>query len=146
MSIKKEPAAEEIRYIAFRDLNFSYSIAEDALFSERQAEATQYDLEIVKMLSLEDEVVRMVFTFHFRGDVGSKKEARCTYVTEHVFKPADFHSWVDKKKFTVDEDLDNMLTGIAYSTVRGALIQKFNGTWFAGFILPIVKPAELGEF
>jgi hypothetical protein len=45
----------------------------------------------------------------------------------------------------VDGGLVATLAGISYSTARGVLLTRFQGTAFKDFILPIVNPREMTE-
>jgi hypothetical protein len=51
---------------------------------------------------------------------------------------------VDDEVF-IDSQLGVTLCGISYSTARGIIIEKMQGTYFDGVILPIVSPAKLLE-
>jgi hypothetical protein len=43
----------------------------------------------------------------------------------------------------LDPDLGNALSAITYSTARGILLTRLQGTAFQDFILPIINPNNL---
>lgn len=46
-------------------------------------------------------------------------------------------------QITMDGDLGNALSAITYSTVRGILLTRFQGTLLENFILPVISPDKL---
>jgi hypothetical protein len=147
---KKKFDIGKVDYLDIRDLTFTYSMPEESGIPEKQENSTQYTLEIVKMFSLEQEIIRLVFSIHLQTMLPDAKEIKGLYTTEHLFHVNDLSGWINKTEdhFEVNNDVEDTLTGLAYSTVRGLLHQKFNGTWFADFILPVTKPviAEQNPF
>ncbi|WP_163379449.1 hypothetical protein [Cyclobacterium sp. SYSU L10401] len=49
----------------------------------------------------------------------------------------------EKDVLVVDAGLSNAIASVSYSTSRGILLTRFQGTALSGFILPIVNPNEL---
>jgi hypothetical protein len=145
---KKTPFdVSKVHYSHIRDLAFNYLIPEDAPLPQNNGESIHFNLEIVKTIGLEEKVIRLIFTIELKAYEKGKKEASATYVTEHLFKVENMDALISKSKddLEVDAALNNTLTGLAYSTVRGLLRQKFTGTLFSNFILPIIRPADLGK-
>lgn len=140
---KKKFDIGKVDYLTIRDIAFTYSMPDETGIPEKQGNPVQYDLEIVKAFNLEQEVLRLVFTIRLQTAIGGVKEIKGLYITEHLFQVSGLSGLVNKngEEFEVNEDMDDTLTGLVYSTVRGSLHQKFNGTWFADFILPIVRSA-----
>jgi hypothetical protein len=134
-----------VEYLDIRDIAFSYFFPEGIKIPEGQAQSTQYNLEVVKMFSIEQEIIRLLFSLHLKSQLDNKQEITGLYTTEHLFKLNNFSVWVNKvgDNIHVNEDLDDTLTGLVYSTVRGALHQKFQNTWFSNFILPIATPTPI---
>jgi hypothetical protein len=97
------------------------------------------------MFNMEEEVVRLVFTIQLETMLENAKEIKGIYSTEHLFQVKGLSEWVTKaeEKFVVDPELNEALTMQVYSTVRGMIHQKFNGTWFSDFVLPVAKSAAL---
>lgn len=49
----------------------------------------------------------------------------------------------EKGVLVVNAGLSNAIASVSYSTARGILLTRFQGTALSGFILPIVNPNEL---
>ena len=135
----------KVQYLLIRDLAFNYYVPEEAKFSEEPAKPTEFYLELVKMFSTEQEIVRLIFTIHLKTESENKKEIKGSYTTEHLFQVNNLENWVTKTgdNFDVENDVDLALTNLVYSTVRGSLHQKLSTTWFSDFVLPITRPADI---
>ena len=58
----------------------------------------------------------------------------------------DFISYEENKEdYTIDSQLGATIAGISYSTARGIVLERTNGTYFNGVILPVLNPRELLE-
>ena len=49
------------------------------------------------------------------------------------------------EQLTIDAGLSNALASITYSTTRGILMTRFQGTSLANFILPVIDPNQLAQ-
>jgi hypothetical protein len=147
MAKKNQFDVGKIHYLHIRDLAFNYLIPENTLLSRERSESIRSNMEIVKTIGLSEKIIRLLFTIELKAYEKGKKEASATYTTEHLFKVDNIEELASKSEgeFEIDAALDTTLTGLAYSTVRGKLHEKFNGTLFSDFILPIVRPADLGK-
>jgi hypothetical protein len=147
MARKENLNVEKLRYFLIRDMHFSYSIPQNAQYQDKHANSITFDIDITKMINAEEKILRFVFILTIKGESESNNEIKGIYTTEHLFKVENFAELVTRSEgqFTIDAVLDSTLTGLVYSTVRGLFYQKFNGTCFSNFILPIVRPADLGK-
>jgi hypothetical protein len=142
---KKKFDIGKLDYLYIRDIAFTYSMPDEPDIPEKEGNPTGYSMEIVKMFNMEQEVIRLVFTIEMETKLESAKEIRAVYTTEHLFQVKGLSEWVTKaeEKFVVDPELNEALTIQAYSTARGMIHQKFNGTWFSDFVLPVAKSGAL---
>jgi hypothetical protein len=142
---KKKFDIGKLGYLYMRDIAFTYSMPDEPGVPEKEGKPTAYSMEIVKMFNMEQEVVRLVFTIQLETMFENAKEIKGIYTTEHLFKVTGLSEWVARaeEKFVVDHDLNEALTIQAYSTARGMIHQKFNGTWFSDFVLPVAKSGAL---
>jgi hypothetical protein len=142
---KKKFDIGKLGYLYMRDIAFTYSMPDEPTIPEKEGTRTGYSMEIVKMFNMEEEVVRLVFTIQLETMLENAKEIKGIYSTEHLFQVKGLSEWVTKaeEKFVVDHELNEALTMQVYSTVRGMIHQKFNGTWFSDFVLPVAKSAAL---
>ncbi|HWK05941.1 MAG TPA: hypothetical protein VNS58_20010 [Puia sp.] len=147
MAKKVQFDVSKVHYLHIKDLAFHYSIPETISLPRDNGDSIHFDLEIVKTIGLEEKILRLIFTVELKAYEKGKKEASATYVTEHLFKVENMDALINKSQddLEVDITLNNTLTGLAYSTVRGLLRQKFTGTLFSNFILPVIRPADLGS-
>lgn len=51
----------------------------------------------------------------------------------------------EDQQLTIDAGLSNALASITYSTTRGILMTRFQGTSLANFILPVIDPNRLAQ-
>ena len=145
---KKSPfELNSIQYLRIRDLAFNYEAPDSIQSFEPESETIHFHLDIVKTVSMEQQLIRIVFTIHLRTDADQGKEVICLYSTEHVFKISHFKDLVKATQglIGIEHRLDDILTALAYSTIRGLLCQKLSGTSFSKFILPVADPADLGS-
>jgi hypothetical protein len=142
---KKKFDIGKLDYLNIRDIAFTYSMPDEPSLPEKEGNPTGYSMEIVKMFNMDQEIIRLVFTIQLETMLETAKEIKGVYTTEHLFQVKGLSEWVTKaeEKFVVDPDLNEMLTIQAYSTARGMIHQKFNGTWFSDFVLPVAKSGAL---
>jgi hypothetical protein len=142
---KKKFDIGKLDYLYMRDIAFTYSMPDEPTVPEKDGNPTAYSMEIVKMFNMDQEIIRMVFTIQLETTLENAKEIKGIYTTEHLFQVKGLSDWVTKaeEKFVVESELNEALTMQVYSTARGMIHQKFNGTWFSDFVLPVAKSAAL---
>ncbi|HND78494.1 MAG TPA: hypothetical protein PK937_15590 [bacterium] len=64
-------------------------------------------------------------------------------VTQTEFEIINFEIFINNEILNIPGELMSMLVGLAYSTTRGALIAKSEGTILAKFPMPVVSPSRL---
>ncbi|HET6254920.1 MAG TPA: hypothetical protein VFE32_12640 [Puia sp.] len=140
---KRKIDPDMIIYLDIRDQAFTYSQPDEPNTTEEQNNPTAYSYEIVKMFSLEKEIIRLDFTIDLQSLLPGGKRIKGSYTTEHLYLVRDLKAFVvtTGNQYEVNTDLEDMLTDIAYSTIRGLLRHKFTGTQFAKFILPVKSPS-----
>jgi hypothetical protein len=133
----------KIHYLYIRDISFNYS--RPNAHSPQEEQPIQFRVSIEKNISEENRIVILQFNVQLKTSGQNKEEVTGSHVSEHEFKVENLEDFIKKGDdfFEVDDQLDNMLTGLAYSTVRGILLQKFRGTLFSDFLLPVAKPVDL---
>jgi hypothetical protein len=62
-----------------------------------------------------------------------------------VFNPTTWFYNGDDGELIIDAGLQEAVAAVSYSTARGILISRFQGTAFQRFILPIINPNDLLE-
>jgi hypothetical protein len=142
MANKKNFEITNMKYLNIRDISFNYSI--QPLAPVEQRKPVQFDLDIEKKINEEGKFIILLFNIQLKTRDRYESVVTGSYKSEHIFRIENFTDYVSKRGdlFEVDIDLNNALTRIAYSTVRGLLYQKFSGTMFSHFIMPLADPAD----
>lgn len=133
----------KIHYLHIRDISFDY--LRPGPYSPQEEQAIQFRVDIEKNISAENMIVILQFKIQLKAFDQSKEEVTGSYISEHEFKVENLEDFIKKGDdfFEVDDQLDTLLTGLAYSTVRGIVLQKFRGTLFSEFVLPVARPVDL---
>lgn len=78
-----------------------------------------------------------------------QEEASCLYDFSFFYSIENFNSLVEdveqKEGLSVNIHLIRSLSGISYSTARGILMTRLQGTVLQSFVMPIIDPGELIE-
>lgn len=78
----------------------------------------------------------------------NKSEAEGAFHFAYIFHIENFRetsSISEDGHVTLDEKMSNAVASISYSTARGILLTRFQGTSLASFILPVINPNSLFE-
>ena len=67
------------------------------------------------------------------------------YKTEYIFTVENLSQFSEKKEEVVllDTSMAATLMGIAYSTTRGIILTRTQGTLLDGVLLPVLNPKDL---
>ena len=143
MSSKEELDIEKIQYLFIRDISFDYLMPRTPPSKERQS--IHYKVNIEKNVSEDDKIIILLFNIELKTLDRNNEEITGNYISEHLFKIENLEEFIKKREdfFEIDDQIDNALTSLAYSTIRGLLYHKFSGTPFSNFILPVTRPADL---
>ncbi len=99
--------------------------------------------------NLEDKLVKADFDVEVLTESGAEKqeEAQGIFHFVFVFSVENLEELAipttKKNKIEVDGGLGNALAAISYSTARGILMTRFQGTALENFILPVIDPNDL---
>ena len=108
--------------------------------------------------SFEDKAIRVRLDIQLEGLDNNDKELglKGEYGIEFFFEVDNFEEFIEKndeEKHTdgVNDEADSMvsgvlggtLMGIVYSTARGMILERTQGTSFKGVILPVINPNDL---
>lgn len=98
-------------------------------------------------LNMEDERYRLRFSIEVSTKMKSETtSASGAFSLLFYFKVNDLKNWVvidENKSEYIHQMLATTLFSIAYSTARGILLTRFQGTVFSNFVLPIINPATI---
>lgn len=118
----------------------------------------EFEIELIKghllenslqlSFNLKEKLVKSDFIIEIKTDSKgiNVKEATGNFHLVFIFNVENLNELtaLDKKnKIRLNPELGNALSSITYSTSRGILLTKLQGTAFHGFILPIINPNKL---
>jgi len=100
--------------------------------------------------NIEDRLTRIRLYFQLIGLEKESGEAiglEAEYGIEFHFKVDNFSDFVKDKdgEVLVDRHIAATLLGIAYSTARGILLERLQGTLFGSVLIPVVSPYQVLE-
>jgi hypothetical protein len=118
-------------------------------FDIHQIGSFENDVKFDMFFNLEDAMVKADFNVTIK--TLSKENTNCDEATAEFSFVYIFHveNFSDLAKVMADNSLDihvglsTALASIVYSTSRGVLMTRFQGTALADFILPIIDPQKL---
>jgi hypothetical protein len=98
--------------------------------------------------SMSENLVKADFKASVKTTSGDKNgiEAAGLFHFVYVFRVENLNELVQQgedKKLTINGGLGNALASITYSTSRGVLMTRFQGTELKDFILPVINPNDL---
>lgn len=118
-------------------------------FDIENVDGFQCDVSYDMGLNLKDKMVKS----DFRVDIcsktteGEQEEATGSFYFVFIYSVSNLNelAHLDKKSKTtiVDGALGNALASITYSTSRGILMTRFQGTALQNFTLPVINPNDL---
>lgn len=107
------------------------------------------DVNFEMAFNLEDKMVKADFSVEIQT-ISTKEtnENEATAKFEFVFifnveNLDDLAKIIDENTLDINGGLSNALASIVYSTSRGILMTRFQGTAMSEFILPVIDPNEL---
>jgi hypothetical protein len=99
--------------------------------------------------NLEDKLVkaRLYVVVTADGEDRALGTAQGLFELNFVYHVENLSDLVEKEgqQLTIDAGLSNALASITYSTTRGILMTRFQGTSLANFILPVIDPNRLAQ-
>lgn len=101
-------------------------------------------------INLEASITRFIFKVELIGIGEQDKvlDVNANYSIDFTFKIDDLSNFIMNKDdennmFQLDNNLGATLMSIVYSTTRGIILSKTQGTIMNGVILPVVNPSNL---
>ena len=145
---RKQVLPDQIHLLSVKILKGNLS-AEDSIDEQEGKEVSfTSDYKIQLGTSIEGNAVRIVFTI-ILACLNNKKEfiASAEYTIEFIFTIQDLQEFIDQSKdpFIMDNHLVCTLLAIVYSTTRGIVLTRTQGTIMEGIIMPVVNPTTLLE-
>lgn len=97
--------------------------------------------------NIDDKLIKADYTvdIHTVGVDKIEEEASASFHFEYIYKVENFEelALIDGDAINLDPMLGNALASISYSTSRGILLTRLQGTALQNFVLPIINANEL---
>lgn len=111
----------------------------------------QFNFELRTGLNPEDNIIglHLVVSIEGRDKSDNPLNVKGSYTHEIVFKVENLIDFLDQvesgdnPKYNIDSVLGSTLVSIAYSTVRGIIFTRTQGTSLGSVILPVIDPKKL---
>ena len=119
-------------------------------FENKKVEGHIFNVDFELGFNLEDKLARADFSVNVEtksnGDTIEEAVGNFSFVYVFYVDNIEELTTVEKDEIiTVHPALGNALASITYSTSRGILMTRFQGTVLSDFILPVINPNDLLE-
>ena len=110
-----------------------------------------FTVDLDMAFNLDEKLIRSDFKVKIETESKNEKEATGEFKFVFLFEVENlddlaFEDEKDSSNLIIDSGLSNAIASISYSTSRGILMTRFNGTALENFILPVIDPNELVKF
>ncbi|WP_298350399.1 hypothetical protein [Runella sp.] len=142
---KKPFDPEKLSMIEFKLIKGQIDTPEE--FDIEKIEGHQVENSLKLGFNLEDKLIKADFTADVKTDSKGENEEEARGIFHLVFiyrvENLEMLATPDNNTLNVEPALLNALSGITYSTARGIMLTRLQGTAFKDFILPIINPNKL---
>jgi hypothetical protein len=116
-------------------------------FDDTQIASFIQDVAHELALNVQDKRYRVRLSFSIKTAMKDDSEvAEGRFILQFFFLVKDLNRWLnhtEENGVVVEGILASTLAGISYSTARGILLTRFQGTAFQNVILPIISPMQM---
>lgn len=117
-------------------------------FNSKKVKGHKFDLDLDLNFNLADRLAKADFKVEVESTSNGENdaEAKGAFHFVFIFHIENIDELVEEKEdksLNVNGGLGNALASIAYSTSRGILMTRFQGTSLNDFILPVINPNDL---
>ena len=143
-AVKLHP--EKIEFIDFNILKGKIETPEG--FDLQKIIKHDFSVDLQLSFNLEEKLIKAIVLFDVETDSegGNEKEAVSTFKLQFIYRYEELESLAipdEDKKINLHPHLGNAVSAITYSTSRGILMTRYQGTPFRDFILPVLNPDDL---
>lgn len=137
---------EKLSIVEFKFIKGQVDTPEDFIIEKIEGHQLENSLKL--SFNIEEKLVKADFTADVITDSkgSNSEEARGVFHLIFIYRVENLDELaipVDKKVLDLNPDLGSALAGITYSTARGIMLTRLQGTAFKDFILPIINPIKL---
>ncbi|HNR06949.1 MAG TPA: hypothetical protein PKM27_06495 [Saprospiraceae bacterium] len=137
---------EKITLIDFKMIKGQVDTPEN--FDNSKVSGHQLDNSLKLAFNLVDKLAKVDFTLTIKTDSKGENESEATGNFHLIFiyrieNLAELAIPEKNKRLNLDAGLANALSSVTYSTSRGILLTRLQGTALQDFVLPIINPNKL---
>lgn len=137
-----------IHLISIRVLKTKLELSKKMLDSPKKIGGFQLETNSESAFNFDDNRMRFRLFLKLSGRDKNEKPVGIEgeYDIEFHYQIENLNDFIIKEEgedFSVGDDLGGTIAGISYSTARGIILERTNGTDFNGIILPVINPKEL---
>ncbi|KUJ59089.1 hypothetical protein AR687_24965 [Flavobacteriaceae bacterium CRH] len=137
---------EKIEIVDFKIIKAQINSPFD--FENEKIAAHTFNVDFELGFNLSDKLIKADFSVNVetKSNEDNTEEATGNFSFVYVFYVDNIEELTileNDKTITVDPALGNALASITYSTSRGILMTRFQGTVLSDFILPVINPNDL---
>lgn len=118
-------------------------------FDDLNIKGFQFNIDYHTGFNLEDKLSKVDIKISVQSESKiEQEEAKGMFHFVFIYNIENLEELIIKQKndiAKIDANLGNALASITYSTSRGILMTRFQGTVLSEFILPVVNPNDLFE-
>lgn len=137
---------EKLSIISFKLIKGQVEAPEEFIVENVEGHHLENNLELG--FNLQDKLIKVDYTIDITTESKgkNKNEAKGSFHFVFIFSVENLEELAilnEKKMIDLNGSLGNALSGITYSTSRGILLTRLQGTPFQNFILPVINPNNL---
>ncbi|MBA9078257.1 hypothetical protein [Rufibacter quisquiliarum] len=146
MPTKAQFSPEKLSLIDFKLVKGQIETPED--FEIEKSLSFKIDNTLQIGFNLEEKLIRVDYSVQIttQSKKANKSEATANFQLVYFFQNSNLDELAKPDEngvIELDASLGNALASIAYSTSRGILLTRLQGTAFQSFILPVINPNKL---
>lgn len=135
---------EKITLIDFKMIKGQVDTPEN--FDNSKVIGHQLDNSLQLGFNLDDKLAKADFTMHIKTESQNESEASGNFHLIFIYKIENLDELAipeKNKRLNLNPGLANALSSVTYSTSRGILLTRLQGTALQNFVLPIINPNKL---
>jgi hypothetical protein len=146
MSDKPQFDPNKLIIVDFKTIKAHMETPEEFLMEKVEGHNLENELQLA--FNLDDKLAKADYTIQVKTESkgGNDIEASGSFHFVFIYKVENLDELAEldnKNNLDVHPVLGNALSSITYSTIRGILLAKLQGSALEGFILPVINPNRL---
>ncbi|MGI9191698.1 MAG: hypothetical protein ACR2IL_06205 [Chitinophagaceae bacterium] len=137
---------EKITIVDFKMVKGQVDVPED--FDTNEVQGFNLENSLQLGFNLDDKLIKADFTINIEtvSKANNNNQASGNFHLVFIYRIENLNELAkldDKKLIELDPALANAISSLTYSTARGILITRLQGTALQNFMLPVINPSTL---